>query len=63
MKVNRYREARKARGLKIYQAASELGVGVRTLYGYERGETEPGTKTLRKMAVLYQVSSDWLIGR
>ena len=63
MRESRYREARKRLGMKVEYAAVELGVSVTTLYSYERERTVPDAEVLRAMARLYNVSSDWLIGR
>lgn len=60
---NRYRRARVSVGLSARDAACRLGLCVSTLYRYERGETSPLADVLRSMALLYGVSSDWLIGR
>lgn len=40
-----------------------LGIALSTYAGYESGRREPDIKTIIKIADLYQVSADYLIGR
>ena len=44
-------------------AANILGISNGTLSGYERNYRDPDTETLNKMANLYEVSNDWLLGK
>lgn len=53
---------RKARGLKIEDVASKLGVSTRAYYSYENDERDPSTLTLAKIAIFFGVSADYLIG-
>ncbi len=39
-------------------AAKKLGISVSTLANYEKGKTEPGYSTIRKMVEVYKVSMD-----
>ncbi len=50
---------------KLSQAdvAGETGITTRTYQRYEAGEREPGVSTLIRMADLYGVTADYLIGR
>lgn len=45
--------ARVNAGLTLREAATELGVSVSTLSGYENGKVKPRFDTIEKMAVLY----------
>lgn len=59
----RLREAREKAGLKQIEASKLLGISNGTLSGYEREYRDPDTDTLHKMADLYGVSVDWLLGK
>ncbi|MEF3329578.1 helix-turn-helix transcriptional regulator [Oceanobacillus oncorhynchi] len=59
----RLREAREKAGLKQIEASKLLGISNGTLSGYEREYRDPDTDTLHKMANLYGVSVDWLLGK
>ncbi|GIO24282.1 helix-turn-helix domain-containing protein [Oceanobacillus sp. J11TS1] len=59
----RLREAREQAGLKQIEASKLLGISNGTLSGYEREYRDPDTDTLHKMADLYGVSVDWLLGK
>lgn len=59
----RLKEARKRAGLKQIEAAKKLGISNGTLSGYERNYRDPDTEMLNKMADLYGVTVDWLMGR
>ncbi|ATH93217.1 immunity repressor protein [Bacillus glycinifermentans] len=56
------KEAREKKGLKQIEAAKKLGISNGTLSGYERDYRDPDTETLKKMAELYDVSIDELLG-
>lgn len=59
----RLKEAREKKGLTQVQAAKILGISNGTLSGYERNYRDPDTNILEKMAELYEVKVDWLLGR
>ena len=65
MKVlgKRLQEARKKSGYKQIEASKKLGISNGTLSGYERNYRDPDTDILHKMADLYNVEVDWLVGR
>lgn len=44
------------------EIAMKLGVSVRTFQGWETGRTEPNIAMLIKIADLFYVSIDWLLG-
>jgi transcriptional regulator with XRE-family HTH domain len=62
MEQQNYRKARSDAGLKPEQAAAKLGVSVSTLFNWERGDTNPDANMVKKMAKLYKVSPDYLLG-
>lgn len=59
---NRFKERREDLHITAEQAASAIGVTVGTLYSWERGDTKPNAEPLRRMAIAYDVSADWLLG-
>jgi len=61
--AKRLREARKKSGYNQIDAAKKLGISNGTLSGYERNYRDPDTDTLKRMADLYDVSVDWLLGK
>lgn len=62
MEKSRYLKAREQRGIKLPEAAVLLGVDERDLESYERGNAQPDELLVGQMAMLYQKTSDWLIG-
>lgn len=59
---SRLRELRKEKGVSQDQLSKELGVSKSTIGLYETGDTLPDAKTLRDLAVYFDVSADWLLG-
>ncbi|WP_248930127.1 helix-turn-helix domain-containing protein [Paenibacillus hamazuiensis] len=55
-------QLRKSRRWSIQRMADELGIAKSTYAGYETGYREPSLDTIRKAAVLLQVSVDELLG-
>ena len=49
--------------MKQGEAAEILGLSISSYCRYERGEREPDAAVLWRMADLYEVSVDYLIGR
>ncbi len=58
-----FREARKLNNLKLIEAAKLLDVSQPTLSAWEGGRKSPSLDSLEKMADLYGVSTDFLLGR
>lgn len=58
----RLKDARKKKNFTQMNAAKKLGVTNGALSGYERNYRDPDTDMLRKMADLYEVSTEWLLG-
>jgi len=54
---------RKAEGLTQMQLAEKLGVGRTTVGEYEAGRNEPDVKMLIKLADIFDISLDELLGR
>lgn len=58
----RLKEARKLKKYTQMEAASKLGITNGALSGYERNYRDPDTEMLKKLANLYEVSIEWLLG-
>jgi Zn-dependent peptidase ImmA (M78 family)/DNA-binding XRE family transcriptional regulator len=54
--------ARKRRGLNKTELAARIGVDLRAVTAYERGEYEPANETLSKMAQALDFPIDWFSG-
>ena len=61
--MNRLKELRLLLGWNMKKAAQELGIPYTTYIGYEKGEREPNSEMLIKLADFYGVSIDYLIGK
>ena len=59
----RLKTARLNAKLTQIEAAKKLDISNGTLSGYERNYRDPDTDILNKMANLYNVSVEWLMGR
>lgn len=59
----RLKELRLARGLTLREVSVAIDMSIMGYAHYERGETEPTLAILRKLCDLFDVSSDYLIGR
>lgn len=59
----RFKDARKMNNLKLTVAAQMLGVSQPTLSSWEAGRKSPTLENLEKMAELYGVTTDYLLGR
>lgn len=60
---SRFREAREANGYTQQQAADLIGVSRSAIGMYEQGNREPDLATLVHIAMLYNVSIDYLLTR
>lgn len=60
---DRLRSARIYRGYTLQKAADSLGVALRTYQKYESGEREPNLSMLTDIANLFDVPTDFLLGR
>ena len=56
------RSARQKKKITQQVAADFLDIQQCTLSKYENGKLEPDVETLCKMALFYEVSTDWLLG-
>ena len=60
---NRIKLARVAKMLTQKQVAAHLNVSERTYQRYEADDFEPNIKTLLALADLFDVTTDYLLGR
>ena len=56
------RQLRDARGLKQAQLGDMLGLAESTISLYEKGKREPDVATIKKMAKIFDVTTDLLLG-
>ena len=63
MSANRIRELRKKRNMSQVRLSIELSVSQETISSYENGKYMPSFATLEKLASLFGVSIDYLMGR
>jgi transcriptional regulator with XRE-family HTH domain len=59
----RLKKEREARGWSQLFVADKLGISNTVLSNYERDYRDPDTETLRRLADLYEVSTDYLLGK
>ncbi len=59
---DRIREQRKRMGITQTELAKCIGGGVKTVNDYERGIRQPSYDRLLKLADLFDVSTDYLLG-
>lgn len=58
-----FKTARKMKGLTMVEAATALGISQPTLSTWEAERKSPSIDALERMADLYEVSTDFLLGR
>ena len=63
MNIDNLKKAREAIGLTQPQVADKLGISDGTYKNYEQGKREPNNTLLLKIADLYEVTTDYLLGR
>lgn len=61
--MNPYKKSRENAGLTQKEAAISLGVSVQAVSYWENGSRLPSIEKLIQMADLYNVSTDYLLGR
>ncbi len=60
---NRLAEIRKSKGIKQTELADKLNVSQQVISNIERGVTAPDIEILKKIADIYNISLDELVGR
>lgn len=61
--MNKIKQLREAKNISMAEAARLLNIPYTTYIGYEKGDREPNSEMLIKIASFYNVSVDYLIGR
>lgn len=61
--MNRFKLARLNSGIQQKAAASELGVSVQSISYWESGTRAPSKENLLKLAEMYGVTTDYLLGK
>ena len=56
------KEARIKKGLSQIDVAKIINIGNKTISDYERGVSSPDPETIKKLATLYNVTTDYLLG-
>lgn len=62
MRGDRLRQLREASDLSQTELAEKLGIGELQIWRYESRETEPKGAIVAKIAVFFNVSTDYLLG-
>lgn len=60
---SRLKQLRETKGYKQIDLSEELGINRVTYTNYELGKRQPDIDTIAKIANLYNVTIDWLVGR
>lgn len=60
---NRLKLLREAKGISMKQAAQEMGFPYTTYINYEKNINEPNSEVLVKLAIYYNTTVDYLLGR
>ena len=60
--ARRLRMARASNNLTQAQAASEASISQSALSLYEKARREPHATSIKRLAIVYGVSMDWLMG-
>ncbi|MFX3617940.1 MAG: helix-turn-helix domain-containing protein [Sporolactobacillus sp.] len=63
MMARRLKSLRESKGYKQNFIADKIGIKNNTLSGYESGARKPDPETLSRLADMYEVSVDYLLGR
>ena len=63
MNLKNLKQARKNMGLTQKDVADKLGIHYTTYRNYEQGQREPNNKTILALSNLFNVSTDYLLGK
>lgn len=61
--MNRFKEARMRCGIAQKTVASKLGVSIQSVSNWENDSRAPSRENVMKMAEMYGVSTDYLLGK
>ena len=59
----RLKELRLSKGWSLDELSKMIGVSDQTISNWERGKNQPGIKNLIKLADIFDISIDYLVGR
>lgn len=59
---DRLKQLRLQKGLTYQQLAEQLSLGIKQIWRYESGENDPTGDVLRRIAEVFKVSVDYLLG-
>jgi len=62
MRGDRLRLLREKRGMTHQEIADAIGIGYASVYRYESEKIDPSSETVLKLAKLFDVSTDYLMG-
>ena len=60
--TEKLKDARNEKGLSQQKAAEAIGITRSAYSNYEQGLREPDLSTLKKICLLFDISSDYLLG-
>lgn len=60
--MNNFREYRLKSGLSAQEAATEMGIGITTMFNWEKGRTKPNYEKVLKMCEMYKTDPNSLLG-
>ncbi|MDE5769727.1 MAG: helix-turn-helix domain-containing protein [Oscillospiraceae bacterium] len=63
LNLENLKQARKKAGLTQKEVADKLGLQYTTYRNYEQGQREPNNKTILALSNLFNVSTDYLLGK
>ena len=63
LRGDRLKQLRENKGITHSELADHLQVGFAQIYRFESGKADPSTEVLDRMANLFDVSVDYLLGR
>lgn len=60
---NNFKACRISRHLSVSEVSQKIGISNQAIDSIEKGKNNPSTNTLLQFAELYEVSTDYLLGR
>lgn len=63
LRSDRLRDLRQSQNITLAQLAKQLNLNIRQIVRYEAGEADPAADVVSRMADVFNVSADYLLGR
>ena len=60
--MNNYKESRELKNLTVEEVSEKLSISKTAIYNIEKGENSPSVDNLVRLAKLYEVSTDYILG-